>query len=413
MRDPILSKNQTGEPPTNPHASSRTIPIADWISAISEGSQRLLALLQLTTDILSDLQSRHDNGVIFSELRDETIRIQLPQRKAVLVGNGSALTGKLINCVANIPPTLEQAIFLAPEQSGLLQRPVGPYTDLYSLGVVLYRSISRSDPISASNLNEFMLGQMTTSVASLRWRGNAVPRCVDEFILRLLKREPRDRYQSAKAALADLNAIVDRIEGRKLDSVVLGCTDKRERLCEPSLVGRDSWLDRFVQSVADYGSPVKRWLILSKSGEGKTRLLNEFAKEAMARAVLVVRMTGTDSENSRPLEAFVPICRDLEEHSKSNPVLLRTLTEGLAQHEESLRPLLPWLFKTQEKFTNVGPEKFAGQRLKRAIESLLDLLNSQPNRIVMLVDNLDCIDELSRDLLTSWLQSRKVGQVDC
>ena len=410
--DPNLSKNQTGEPLIDPHASSRTIPIADWISAISEGSQRLLALLQLSTDILSDLQSRHDNGVVFSELRDETIRIQLPQRKAVLTGNGSALTGKLIGCVANVPRTLEQAIFLAPEQSGVLQRPLGPYTDLYSLGVFLYRSISRADPISASNMNELMLGQMTTSVASLRWRGNAVPRCIDEFILRLLKREPRDRYQSAKAALTDLNAIVDLIEGRRLDSVVLGCTDKRERLCEPSLVGRDSWLDRFVQSVADYGSPVKRWIILSKPGEGKTRLLNEFAMEAMARDVLVVRMTGTDSENSLPLEAFVSICRDLEEHSKSNPVLLLTLTHGLAQHEESLRPLLPWLFKTTEKLTNVGPEKFAGQRLKRAVESLLDLLNTQPNRIVMLVDNLDCIDELSRDLLTAWLQSRKVGQVD-
>ena len=363
-------------------------------------------------DLLADLQTRHESGVVFSELREDTIRILLPERKATLVSSVHASSGKSIGCTASASLSLEQAVFLAPEQSGVLQRPVGPYSDLYSLGVLLYREVSGTNPIEASNLNELMVGQMTTSVTSLRWCGNPIPRCIDEFILRLLKREPRDRYQSARAALDDLQAIVDLLEHGELDSVVLGCTDRRERLCEPSLVGRNAWLHRFVQVVSNAKSPFQRWLILSQPGEGKTRLMCEFAKEAMARGALVLRMTGFDSENSRPLEAFGSISRDLEEHSKSNPEWIRNLMAGLEQHEESIRPLLPWLFPSQAKVTNVGPEKFAGQRLKRAVESLLDLLNSQPRRIVMLVDNVDSIDKLSRDLLTGWLQSRKVGPVD-
>ena len=410
MRNPILSKNQNGEPLIEVQTASRTIPIADWICAISEKSQRTLALLQLSADILLDLQTQHASGAVFSKLSDETIHILLPERKAVLRG-GSSNKHKLSEA-ENQPLSLERAIFLAPEQTGVLQRPVGPYTDLYSLGVFLYSTISGEYPIPASNLSELMLGQMTTSVTSLRWKGNAVPRCVDDYVLRLLKREPRDRYQSTKAALADLNSILDWLAGRRTDSIVLGCTDGRERLCEASLVGRDVWLNRFEQALFDYSTPVKRWLILSKSGEGKTRLLDEFAKEAKAYAAPVLRMHGVESENSRPLETFVSLSRDLEEHCKSNPNFARILIDGLSQHEESIRPLLPWLFENKESETNVGPEKFAGQRLKRAVESLLDLLNIQPKRILMLVDNFESIDELSRDLLTGWFQTRRVGHAD-
>ncbi len=412
LHAPILKAKPNDEPPKSLRTPSRSISLADWLLAISDGSQRVLALLQLSTDLLSELQSRHDSGAVFSELREDTIRILLPERKAVLVNSVIASTTKSIGCNTSLPLSLEQAVFLAPEQSGVLQRPIGACTDLYSLGVLLYRGVSGKNPITASNLNELMLGQMTTSVTSLRWSGKSVPRCIDEFILRLLKREPRDRYQSAEAALSDLQAIVSFLEDGELDSVVLGCTDRRERLSEPSLVGRNSWLHRFVQYVSDAQSPVRRWLILSNPGEGKTRLLSEFEKEARAIGAMVLRMTGIDSENSRPLEAFGSVSRDLEEHCKSNLEFARKLTVSLAQHEESIRPLLPWLFPSQAKETNVGPEKFAGQRLKRAVESLLDQLNTQPNRIVMLVDNVDSVDQLSRDLLTGWLQSRKAGQLD-
>ena len=193
VRDPNSSKNAVGEPPVVQQSAHRTIPVADWLFAIKDVGQRQLTLLQLAVDILSVLQSRHDNGFVCTDLSEEAIRIRLPERVGVLVDTELPI---------HFNRSMEQAIFLAPEQSGALQRPLGPYTDLYSLGVFLYRWICGSAPIQASNLNELMLGQMTKSVASLRWKGHRVARCVDEFVLRLLRREPRDRYQSAKAALA-------------------------------------------------------------------------------------------------------------------------------------------------------------------------------------------------------------------
>ncbi len=412
MTQPSRSKTQTGLPLISHQLNARTILASDWLSAISDPPQRLLALLQLATDVLSALQAKHENGEVFLGLRDETIFIQLPQRQAILAGRETEAMKHGQGAANDSPLTLERAIFLAPEQTGILQRPMGPPTDLYSLGVFLYRSISGIAPIPSSNLNELMLGQMTKPVTCLRWRGKTVSRCVDEFIQRLLKREPRERYQTAKAALADLNKILDWMDGIRTESVVLGTEDRRERLCEPSFVGREQWIERFIHSLSADKPILPRWIILSKSGDGKSRLMDEFAKEAMARDALVLRMKGLQSEKSHPLESFSSLSSDLELQCQSNPDFCQILKEGLTQHEESMRPLLPWLFKSAALDANVGPEKFAGQRLKRGVETLLELLHQQPKRVVMLIDDLDDLDELSYDLLIGWLQSKKDGILD-
>ena len=54
---------------------------------------------------------------------------------------------------------------------------------------------------------------MTGRAAELRSLGLAVPRALDEVIQRLLRKDPRDRYQSAEAALLDLADIAEAIAG--------------------------------------------------------------------------------------------------------------------------------------------------------------------------------------------------------
>ncbi len=387
----------------------RTLPAVEWLSAISDPSQRLAATLWLAADILSELQSKHVNGDVFLELRNETVLIQLPKRKALLSGLDAESKQATLGPANDAQWTLERAIFLAPEQTGVLQRPLGPPTDLYSLGVFLFCNITGRAPIPATNLNELMLGQMTSAVSGLRWSGSQVPRCLDEFVLRLLKREPRDRYQTAKAALADLTTIVEWIAGNSLKPVVLGTSDSRERLCESSFVGRKQWIDRFIETLSETTTHAARCVLLSNSGAGKTRLLDEFAKEARARGSFVLRIKGMQSENSRPLESIGTLSGDLESECQANSAFYLALKKGLAQHEESLRPLFPWLFPTDSVAANGGPEKFAGQRLKRGVEALLESFFQQPKKVVLLVDDLDALDELSSDLLMGWLQSKKEG----
>ena len=374
--------------------------LPEWLTQLGDHSQRLISILHLATDLLVELNARHAIGNFTANLSEETIRVRVPDGKGILFSPNSHSTG------GQGTRTLDQAVFMAPEQSGTLQRQAGPPADLYSVGVFLYRTISRCNPIPAVSLSELLLKQMTNSVSSLRWNGNAIPRCLDEFVLRLLKRDPKDRYQSAEAALYDLRTIIGWLQRIDAENVVLGFMDRRERLTDASFVERDSWLQVFVESLGRDSGELQRLLVVAKQGEGKTRLLDEFAKEAKAHGALVIRAQGLDNEHARPLEAFDSLCRDLHHLCNAHANLRTRLAEGLSDYQESIRGLLPWLFDTELDAGNVGPEKFAGRRFIRAIERLLDLIHEQPQRVVMLIDNVDRLDELSRSVLGDWLRSR-------
>ena len=390
---------------------------SDWIRSCGSGMERFAAILGIAAKLLEELEQRHSSGIYSNGLSDRTVRVSVPGNRVSLlppllpsIGYATAVRkpNEENHSVQPLEPPLEQpweqAMFLAPEQSGTLNRPIGPPADLYSLGVLLYRSFCGRDPVPASNLSELLLQQMCVTISSTRMAGYPLPRSVDEFVLRLLKQDPSDRYQSARAALNDVREILHSFEAQDGCSVILGQTDHREMMVEPSLVGRDPWLQRFKIAKTRGSARQCRWLILSSQGEGKTRILDEIAKESASHGVLVLQSLGISDECTRPLYPFIWLGRELERVCDNDVSLARALTNGLSPHSESLTLILPWLFQAGQAAETTGPEKFAGWRLKRAIECLLDLLNDQPNRILLVLDDFDRADELSRELLGNWLQ---------
>ena len=378
-----------------------------WIARSSNEHNRLLIVLRIARDLISRLRPRHDSGNFVAGISEASIFIRLPEGTPYLdteLANAETRSGRSVNDEASL--LLDRSVYMAPELSGVLQAPIEASTDLYSIGVFLYRAICGRNPISANSVSELLLGQMTQSISSMRWVGFCVPRCVDEFVLRLLKRDPRDRYRNSEAALSDLHKILESLENKLYEPIVLGQSDRRERLTEASLVYREDWVERFTQWITDPTRRSNRFLVVGKSGLGKTRLIDEFAKTVKANGATVFRINGIDSERSRPLEAFQSISRELENLCKIDPILLALLMEELGKHREGIQTLLPWLFEGHAEQYEVGPAEFAGIRFKRAFNELFGLLNHQPKPVVILIDNLDRIDPLSRELLVGWLKSQ-------
>src|SRR5205807_563651 len=98
-----------------------------------------------------------------------------------------------------------------------------------------------------------------------------------EVIQRLLRKDPRDRYQLAEAALADLTFIAEALErGEAEPALVVGQSDLRRTLTEPAFVGRGRELvelDALWQQARDGRGGLI--LLEAESGGGKTRLLVE------------------------------------------------------------------------------------------------------------------------------------------
>ena len=85
------------------------------------------------------------------------------------------------------------------------------------------------------------------------------PRVLDEIILRLLRKDPRERYQTAHALATDLEAVQRGLElGRRNPSLAIGTRDVREHLAEPNFIGRDLELNELQTALeANLGRPCR------------------------------------------------------------------------------------------------------------------------------------------------------------
>jgi two-component system sensor kinase len=121
-----------------------------------------------------------------------------------------------------------------------------------------------------------------------------VPGALDELVQRLLRKDPRDRYQTAAAVVADLKQLgIELAAGNPDPSIVIGIHDERRTITEPAFVGRATELaaldGELERARRGDGSLV---LVEADSGGGKSRLLDELAQRSGAGGAWVLRGQG-------------------------------------------------------------------------------------------------------------------------
>jgi serine/threonine protein kinase len=93
------------------------------------------------------------------------------------------------------------ARYMAPEQIGL-EVPVGPATDLFALGVILYECIAGDVPFAGDTAERVLYKTMTAEPVPLSERCPGLPSGLSEIVAQALQKEPGRRFASA-LAMAD------------------------------------------------------------------------------------------------------------------------------------------------------------------------------------------------------------------
>jgi serine/threonine protein kinase/tetratricopeptide (TPR) repeat protein/WD40 repeat protein len=94
--------------------------------------------------------------------------------------------------------------YMAPEQANQRQRQIGPATDVYGLGAILYELLTGRPPITGTDLMDVLVRLREEEVISLRRLQPSVPRDLETVCLKCLQKDPRQRYPSAEALADDL-----------------------------------------------------------------------------------------------------------------------------------------------------------------------------------------------------------------
>src|SRR5438067_4549883 len=182
-------------------------------------------------DVLRTVETAHERGVLHRDIKPANVVVDpgSPLRWAVLIDFGLARSGRLDESLRD--QAVGTARYIAPEQAGLLDVPVDERADLYSVGVLLFECLAGRPPFEGASVGEVLRQHLSETPPELRGLGVDVPRAVDAVAQRLLRKDPADRYQSAGAVLADVEAVAAAIASGIADpQLVIGQRDRRRTL---------------------------------------------------------------------------------------------------------------------------------------------------------------------------------------
>jgi hypothetical protein len=168
--------------------------------ALSPGAAVGVALQ--VTDALSEA---HERGVIHRDIKPQNVLVtEKGDVKVTDFGIARAVASASSGATAT-GVVLGTADYMSPEQSRA--EPVGPQSDLYSLGVVLYEMLTGTLPYEAQSPMGVAMKHATEPVRSPREVNPSVPEPLAVLTTRLLAKDPEDRYASAAALSEGLERV--------------------------------------------------------------------------------------------------------------------------------------------------------------------------------------------------------------
>jgi diguanylate cyclase (GGDEF)-like protein/PAS domain S-box-containing protein len=237
-------------------------------------------ILRLGIKIATVLETTHRQGLVHRNLAKSHILVSPDRTRVVLISFGSAsrITGKGMPAKAD---NYEGAVlaYISPEQSGRTDRLVDRRTDLYSFGVLLYEMFTGTLPFESDNPGKLIHCHLALKPLSPSSVVTEIPEAVSDIILRLLAKNPDERYQSAYGVRKDLEkCLALLLQGEHNPEFQLAEADYSTTIQPPGkLYGRDEALRELIDAVeraqkGDGGAV----LISGQAGVGKSFLVEKF-----------------------------------------------------------------------------------------------------------------------------------------
>ncbi|HSI75236.1 MAG TPA: serine/threonine-protein kinase PknK, partial [Lunatimonas sp.] len=236
--------------------------------------------LKIAIEITNALESLHQLHIVHKNLSSENILVN-NQHEIQLIDFGLAgKTHQLSNDVGNLEQLERSLAYISPEQTGRLHREVDERSDLYSLGVIFYEMLTGKLPFEGKDNLELVYANFIQIPIAPHVIRN-VPQVLSEIILKLLEKNPDDRYQSGFGLKHDLQECLIQLEkGGEIKAFPLARNDFSRKFKLPQeLYGREKEKAQLLQLFENACSgPAQIVFISGYSGVGKTALVQELSK---------------------------------------------------------------------------------------------------------------------------------------
>ncbi|MGF6488079.1 trifunctional serine/threonine-protein kinase/ATP-binding protein/sensor histidine kinase [Pseudomonas frederiksbergensis] len=365
----------------------------------------------------------HQCGLVHKDLKPHHILVNCHDGQARLTGFGLASRLPRERQAPAPPETITGTLaYMAPEQTGRMNRSIDSRSDLYAFGVTLYQMLTGSLPFSANDPMEWVHCHIARLPMPACERVATVPMMLSRVVMKLLAKTAEERYQTAAGVEHDLRRCLDDWRrARHIETFTLNEQGPFDRLLIPEkLYGRErevqTLIDAFTRVVQNRSPELV--LVSGYSGIGKSSVASELHKVLVPSRGLFASGKFDQYKRDIPyatlVQAFQGLVRTLL--GKSSEVLAdwrEALLQALAPNEGLMTELIPELkliIGEPPPVPELEPQQ-AQQRFMWVLQRFIGVFARPEHPLALFLDDLQWLDAATLDLLEDLLTRSELGHL--
>ncbi|HTN86242.1 MAG TPA: AAA family ATPase, partial [Sorangium sp.] len=415
-----------------PHGAGVALVLERWGDAsldraLASGPLPAEAALRLGAALARVLGQLHRRGVIHRDIQPQNILVNAARTEVQIIDFGLATRRTAAGDAGDAGGAEGAAIgtlaYMAPEQTGRMQRSVDARADLYALGCTLYQMLTGKPPFELTDELSLIHAHIARRPPPPHERAPAlrIPEAVSAIVMRLLEKSPEQRYQTGEGAARDLERALEALrETGEIRPFPLGARDWENRVRRPSrLFGREREQQALREALARARRGETELALFSgPSGVGKSALVGALRDEARLAGCLFAAGKFDPLQRGTPYAALAQAFRAIARRrlSDSAEALERWATAARAalganarilvdMAPELARPLgeLPALLE-------VSPAE-AKHRFQLTVQRFVRATATAEHPLVLFIDDLQWADAPSLALLEAIATDPEVGHL--
>ena len=278
----------------------------DSIISRNQTGMKLSEFMGYSIEISKALNYAHSMGVLHRDIKPENIMITkegVP--KLTDFGLAKSMDSPSLTSQGTIIGT---PAYISPESA--LTKESDARSDLYSLGCVMYEMVTGVKPFQSNDTLKLVYSQIHDVPKAASKVNPSIPASLEAVIMKLLRKNPDERFQSSSELLEALKSIQPVINNLKAKNETTGerqATPQRSSSSSSlsrrmmGLVGRESeieFLETLVNSIKI--SEGRMAMLMGSSGVGKTRLVEELRNYSALQDVRVMSVRCREDRKNVP-----------------------------------------------------------------------------------------------------------------
>ncbi len=356
------------------------------------------------------LSKIHSKGFLHRNIRPDSIALHKDLSDAVFTNLQLSIRISETSPGTNLAFISDDNLpYISPEQTGRISGELDRRSDFYSLGITLFELFTGYPPFMAEDALELIHSHLAKEPPPPHELNPEVPVPVSEVILKLLSKNPGNRYQSAHGVMQDLKACLRILRNEEsIDNFAVGFQDISDTFTlSRRLFGRKEEKEILIKAYnrTSLGN-TEVVMVRGEPGCGKTTLVRSISEQVIKERGEFISGKFDQFQRNRPYSAIIQAFQEMLRKRLSSPAPVidawkKRITDMLGENSALITEVIPeleQLIGPQRSPTDL-PSAESRNRFNQAFINFIKVFPTLDKPLVLFLDDLQWADPSSIQLI--------------